>query len=186
MTNTEKITGAARMSDEAVQAKTGHTWPEWFAILDAAGAQQMSHKQIVAYLHGEHAVGPWWQQMVTVAYEQERGLRDKHQMPDGYQISVNKTIAATVAATYAAWEDQTTRQRWLSDALTIRKATPDKSIRTVWADGVSRVDVGFAAKGDGKTQVTVQHSKLADADTAAQMKTYWAAALDRLKGLLED
>jgi len=28
-----------RLSDAAVQAKTGKTWQEWFAVLDAAGAR---------------------------------------------------------------------------------------------------------------------------------------------------
>ena len=28
-----------RMSDEAVKAKTGKVWKEWFAILDLAGAK---------------------------------------------------------------------------------------------------------------------------------------------------
>ena len=31
------------MSDEAVKAKTGKTWKQWFAILDKAGAKQMTH-----------------------------------------------------------------------------------------------------------------------------------------------
>ena len=36
----------------------------------------MNHKQIVALLYAKHNVGPWWQQMVTVTYEQARGLID--------------------------------------------------------------------------------------------------------------
>ena len=39
-----------RMSDAAVQAKTGKTWPEWFAVLDKAGAAKMTHKEIAAHL----------------------------------------------------------------------------------------------------------------------------------------
>jgi hypothetical protein len=35
---------APRMSDEAVKAKTGKTWKEWFAILDKAGASELSHQ----------------------------------------------------------------------------------------------------------------------------------------------
>ena len=54
-----------RMSDAAVQSKTGKTWPEWFKVLDAAGARKMSHQQIVAVLSKQHGVGPWWQQMAV-------------------------------------------------------------------------------------------------------------------------
>jgi uncharacterized protein YndB with AHSA1/START domain len=175
-----------RMSDEAVRAKTGRTWPEWFAILDAAGARQWSHKQIVAYLSQEHGVGPWWQQSVTVGYEQARGLRELHEMPGGYQISVSKTIAAPAEALFDAWMDEATRARWLPDAtFTARKATPGKSIRAAWADGTTSLDIQFYRKGENKTQVTAQHNKLAGGDEAERMKEYWRAALDRLKTLLE-
>jgi 3-methyladenine DNA glycosylase/8-oxoguanine DNA glycosylase len=84
-----------RMSDEAVESKTGKTWSGWFKHLDAAGAKKMSHQEIVAHLSEKHGVGPWWQQMVAVTYEQARGLRDKHQKPEGYEISVSRTIDAS-------------------------------------------------------------------------------------------
>jgi len=58
-----------RMSDEAVRSKTGKTWPEWYEILDKAGARELDHKEIVA-LTQHHGVGSWWGQMVTVTYEQ--------------------------------------------------------------------------------------------------------------------
>lgn len=184
MTTTQR---AERMSEAAVQARTGKTWPEWFAILDLAGAQQLDHKGIVAYLHQHHpGLGGWWGQMVTVTYEQERGLREKHQTPTGYQVSVSKTLEVPVSALYQAWQDDAARGRWLPEAtLIIRKATPDKSLRIGWSDGTTSVDVNLYHKGEGRTQVTVQHSKLRDADEAAEKKAYWADALDRLKHVLE-
>jgi len=186
MEHESESSSTRRMSDAAVRTKTGHTWPEWFAILDAAGAQQMTHQQIVAYLVEHHNVGSWWQQMVTVSYEQERGLRAKHQMPDGYQISVGRTIAAGVGMLYDAWHDQHQRGLWLAEAeLMIRKATPGKSMRIIWGDGSTTLDVAFYPKGEHKSQVVVQHNRLPDAETAAEMKRYWAAAIERLKALVE-
>ncbi|MSQ22816.1 MAG: hypothetical protein EXR53_05890 [Dehalococcoidia bacterium] len=170
---------ARRVSDEAVKAKTGKVWQEWFAILDAAGAREMSHTEIARHLQQrEGAPHWWWCQMVANTYEQDRGLREKHQMPQGFQISVSKTIAAPVAALYRSWNDASLRMRWLPDApLAIRKATQDKSLRMTWSDGSSAVEVLFNAKGDAKYQVVVQHSKLADADQAEAMKSYWSKAL---------
>jgi hypothetical protein len=55
---------APRMSDEAVKAKTGKAWKEWFAILDKAGANKMNHQEIVKYLNAKRGVGPCRQQMV--------------------------------------------------------------------------------------------------------------------------
>jgi len=62
-----------RLSDAAVQAKTGKTWQEWFAVLDAAGARAMDHKTSAAYLYKQLRLPDWWAQMVTVGYEQARG-----------------------------------------------------------------------------------------------------------------
>ena len=67
------------VSDATVQAKTGKTWQEWFAVLDATGARAMDHKTIAAYLYQQLRLPGWWAQMVTVAYEQARGRRQKHQ-----------------------------------------------------------------------------------------------------------
>lgn len=174
------------ISDAAVRAKTGKTWAEWFSILDAAGAQAMSHQEIVAVLSRDHDVGAWWRQMVAVAYEQSRGLRQKHEKPDGYEVSVSKTIGVPVGVAYAAWTDESVRARWLGDvALTLRKATPDRTLRITWSDGGSLLGVHFQSRGDVRTQVTVQHAKLPDAAEAERMKTYWSSCLERLRAELE-
>lgn len=175
-----------QVSNAAVQAKTGKQWSEWIAVLDEAGARHMDHKAIVAYLKEHHDLEPWWQQMVTVTYEQVRGLRAKHQQSDGYQISASKTVAAPVTTLYAAWQDDALRRRWLPDHnITIRKATADTSMRITWRDGSSSVEAYFSAKGEGKSQVAVQHRKLLSATEAAEMKVYWSNALQRLKEFVE-
>jgi hypothetical protein len=45
---------AGGISDAAVYARTGRTWQEWFASLDAAGARKLAHKGIVAVLSKQH------------------------------------------------------------------------------------------------------------------------------------
>jgi uncharacterized protein YndB with AHSA1/START domain len=170
------------MGDDAVKAKTGKKWDQWFAILDKAGAKEMSHKDIVKLLNSKHDVGPWWQQMVTVTYEQARGLRQRHEKPGGYQISVSRTVNVPLASLYKAVANEKSRSRWLSeDGLAVRKTTPNKSMRGTWKDGKTSLEINFYPKGDGKSQVVVQHSKLPDAKAAAKMKTFWAKALDRLR-----
>src|SRR5437660_241351 len=72
-----------RMSDEAVQSKTGKNWSRWFKHLDAAGAKKMTHQEIAAHLTEKHDVRPWWTQMIAVTYEQARGLRQVHEKPEG-------------------------------------------------------------------------------------------------------
>ena len=81
-------TSGPRMSDEAVTVKTGKNWKQWFAIIDKAGGQKMSHQEIVKLLNSKHNVGAWWGQMVTATYEQQTGLRQNHEKTDGFEISV--------------------------------------------------------------------------------------------------
>src|SRR5262245_38306938 len=123
---TKKTTNtAAGISDEAVKSATGKPWNEWFKLLDKAGAAKMDHRTIAAFLHDDLKCPPWWSQMVTVAYEQERGLRERHQSPDGYKVSVSRTLETTAAALDKAWRDQRVRNGWLSESIEIRKTTPN-------------------------------------------------------------
>jgi hypothetical protein len=173
------------MSDAAVRAKTGKSWPEWFLILDAACGTSMTHKEIVVYLAGRHDVPGWWQQMVTVTYEKARGMRALHEMPDGYKVGGSKTVGVPIDRLYAAWVEEADRRAWLADpGLSIRKATPSRSLRISWPDGTD-VSVMFWVRGDGKSQVTLEHAKLSDADAAARVKAYWKEQLGRLKETLE-
>src|SRR5262245_18367923 len=139
----------AGISDAAVRKRTGKTWAEWFALLDKAGADQWPHKQIAAYLHDTLGCSGWWSQMVTVGYEQARGLREKHQMRDGHQVSRSKTLTVPVGAAFSAWQDPKHRQRWLADpAFTLRTAIANKSLRITWIDGHTCVEVMFYPKGE--------------------------------------
>ena len=159
--------------------------PEWIAILDKAGAKSWPHAEIALWLHKKHKVPDWWCQMVTVGYEQASGRRVKNQKSDGFEISVSKTIAAPVAVAFDAWKDAALREQWLPGVqLTVRKATPHKSIRITWSDGTN-LSVNFWPKGPLKCQVVPQHAKLADAETAEKMKTYWADQLEALRAFLE-
>jgi uncharacterized protein YndB with AHSA1/START domain len=174
------------VGDAAVREATGKGWDEWFAILDGVEAQTWKHPQIARYLSQEQGVPDWWSQMVTVGFEQARGLRVQGQKADGFTTNGSRTLDAPVAAVYAAWAEDAQRSLWLPDvAWTVTKANENKSLRILWVDGVSRVDVDFRKKGDAKSQVALQHSKLADAEAAAEYKTFWSEALDRLRQLVE-
>ncbi|MBI4409134.1 MAG: hypothetical protein HY561_05470 [Gemmatimonadetes bacterium] len=173
------------VGDAAVRAKTGKSWAEWLDVLDAAGAAKMGHRAIVEHVAERYGVPGWWAQTVTVGYERARGLREKHQTATGFSANASKTVATPVARLYAAWAEGSLRRRWLGAAkFTIRKATPSTSLRITWGDG-SDIEVLFSAKGAGKSQVTVQSRRLADAAAVTRTKAFWKKRLDRLEELLE-
>lgn len=175
----------AGIGDEAVKAKTGKTWSEWLDVLDAGGARELKHSDIALLLHDKHGVPDWWAQTVTVGYEQARGLRQKHQKPEGYEVSGNKTVAVPLARLWEAWRDEALRRRWLPEPFEVRKATPERSLRITWPEPPSRVDVNFYAKGEAKSQVSLQHGHLADAEAGERMKAFWKQRLEALKAVVE-
>jgi hypothetical protein len=174
----------AGVDSARVSAATGKGWDQWLAELDAAGARERNHQEIVALL-AERGVAPWWQQMITVGYEQARGLREQHETPDGFQVGVGKTLAVPVADLYRAWDDPVARKRWLGGvALTVRKATIDKSMRITWPDG-SHVSVMFLRKGAHKSMVQVDQRKLPSRAEVERARTFWQTRLAKLQMLLE-
>lgn len=174
----------AGIGSEAVKKATGKGWNQWLTVLDVAKATRLSHKEIASLLKKKHDVPMWWSQMITVGYEQARGLRKTHENPEGFQISKSKTLPVSPTAAFKAWNDRKIRDKWLGENITVRKASPGKSMRITWIDGKTHVDVDFYDKGRDKCQVSVQHTKLPNAANAEKMKKYWGAALDSLEEYL--
>jgi hypothetical protein len=56
-------------------------------------------------------------------------------------------------------------------------------MRITWPDRTS-LEVGFMAKGSGKSQVALQHTKLPEKVVATRMKQYWTERLDELATVL--
>lgn len=182
MKSRAKISKTADISNQAVQAKTGKTWPEWFSVLDKAGARKMTHQEMARYLHQKLKIPAWWSQMVTVGYEQAHGKRQKHQTSAGYQVSVSKTIGVSVSKLFRAWQVKRIRHRWLPEkSISIRKSTANKSMRITWADKKTSLEVNFYPKDASKTQVVIQHTKLPDSKAVERTRRFWSKALDKLK-----
>jgi hypothetical protein len=181
-----KAVKLAGVGSEAVMRATGRAWDEWLRVLDRAGAKAMPHKDIALLLSRKFLVPDWWSQMVTVGYEQARGLRLVNQNANGFAANASRTVGIGIGKLYDAWSDPKMRARWLPDApVEVRRMTDGKSMRMTWTVGDSSIDVGFARKGANKSQVAVQHGKLKSAAAVKRQKEYWGEALERLKALLE-
>ena len=174
-------------SSAALRHSTGRDRAEWFAMLDTWGAPGRPYREIADWLTGEHGVSSWWAQKLIVEYEQARGLRDAGVRPDGtFAGGASKSVAVPVQRLFDAFVDARVRERWLP-GLVLRERTSQagRSARFDWDDGASRVNVTFAALGDAKSQVAIEHDHLPDAQAAAERKAFWRERLGALKALLE-
>ena len=174
----------AGMSDASVKKATGRTWAEWVSILDKAGAAKMEHGPITAIV-AKHDAGDWWTQMVTVGYERIRGLRGRGQRRSGsWEAAKSRTFNVPVETLFEAFSSAAKRKRWLDAKVTVRKATAPKGMRITWDDGTS-VELYFMAKGEAKSSVAVQHTKLASKEDVERRKKYWGEKLDALSAMLK-
>lgn len=185
--STPKTVARTKTSDETLEKNTGKTWSAWLLLLDRWGAKNKKHGEIAGWLSEEHGVDGWWAQHLTVAYEQERGMRAPGQRADGkFSVSASKTVAVDVASLFDAFLDGSKRERWLGEHdLNVRTSRSGKSMTADW-EGSTRLAIGFQAKGDNKSQVALAHEKITTAQEADELKMFWKKRMLLLKKLLED
>jgi len=175
----------AGLSDESVKKATGCAWEKWVFVLDKAGGREMSHRELTTYIREKYKTPSWWTQMVAVGYERIRGLRAQGQQRSGdWSVTKSKTVGVPLTKLYAAFNARG-RAKWLPGVkLTVRGTTPNKSMRLRWEDG-SPIDIGFMAKGESKSQVALDHRKLASKADADRMRAFWTERLNALAEMLK-
>ena len=174
-------------SEAGVRRATGRGYADWFEALDAWGAPGRPYQEMAGWLTGTHGISDWWAQKLIVEYEEARGLRRPGIRRDGtFEVGATKTVTVPVSRLFAAFVNVELRECWLPGAA-LRQGTtqPGRSVRFDWDDGSSRVVASFTAIGKAKSQVAVQHARLPDAISAAEMKAFWRDRVAALKALLE-
>jgi hypothetical protein len=173
------------VSEDAIRRGTGRGWDDWFRILDTWNGTSHTHTEIARYVNGEHGIDGWWAQSVTVGYERARGMRAPNQRPEGFEVSVSKTVDLPRMEAWRAFVEPRRRASWLDLGLRVRTGTRTmgRSARfDVPADG-TRVHVSFDPKGDDRSVVTITHVKLAGAADVAVHRADWRERLGRLASL---
>jgi hypothetical protein len=175
------------VSEDAIVKGTGRGWDDWFRMLDAWDATSHSHTEIARYVNGEHGIDGWWAQSVTVGYERARGMRAPNQRPEGFEVSVSKTVDMPSMEAWRAFVDPKRRASWLDIGLRMRTGTRTmgRAARFDVPSEGTRVHVVFDPKGDDRSVVTVTHVKLADAADVTSHRTRWRERLGRLAALAE-
>ncbi|RKH18273.1 hypothetical protein D7Y13_10240 [Corallococcus praedator] len=196
-----------RVTDAAVKEATGRDWKAWMRALDKAGGAGLNHKQLVAHLAREVESG-WWQQSISVAYEQARGKRVVGETAaTGFQVGVVRTLPMSAPQ---VWEWLTTQpDHWLGAGATlklekgsryevpkrrgapavhgeIRVVKPGQRLRMTWQpDGWKKpatLQFTLTPKPRGVSLV-VHMEKLPDAKAREVMRERWS---EILTGLAKD
>jgi hypothetical protein len=169
-------------SDEAIRERTGRGWEEWFDLLDDWGAAERPHREIARWVAEQLGIDPlaWNAQAITVSYERARGGRSVGQRAEGFAATASRTVAVPVERLYDAFADCVGDWK-----LRERTATRPRSARFDHGDDGTRVAVAFDKKGDDRSTVTLEHSRLPGAEQADRMKALWRERLAALKTELE-
>ena len=174
------------ITEASIVKGTGRGWDHWLRAIDAWGGTDHNHTEIARYVSEQLGVADWWSQTVTVGYERARGMRARHQRPEGFEVSVSKTVAMPAIDAWRAFVEPSSRSRWLErGTLRLRTATAPTSARFDFGDGSSRVAVFVTAKGTAKATASIQHERLADADAVEEMRAFWKDGLAALARMLQ-
>jgi len=185
MTAEEQTSAVPSISDDKVKAATGRGWRGWFSILNNIDANALPHREVAKRLKAEYGAPSWWAQMIAVEYERARGGRKKNERAGGtYAVNVTKVMPASLPALFAAATDADKRKAWFPPgAFEETSRTKNKYWRGKWRK-YRKLEFGFYAKDDGKSQLMLQISKLpAEADVEKE-RAAWKKALEKLSALL--
>lgn len=145
--------------------------------------------------------------MITGEYEKARGRRVRNQMPDGFQISVSRTLNSPLEKAWSTLAQESDLVRWYANdaAIDFRKGgawgspnsgsgvlttlNPLKNFILKWEQAAltpgSVVEFSLTPKGDGRCVATLQHRKIALEEEASELRDQWSRRLDSLREYLE-
>jgi uncharacterized protein YndB with AHSA1/START domain len=187
-------------SEEAIMKATGHSWSHWFKVLDRWHATRRTHKEIAAFLQGQHRIPAWWSQTVTVEYERARGMRRLGQTADGaYQIGVVQTMDMDAKAAWDLVSGPRGLRLWLGpgapkrleEGVTfeledgtrgeVRVVKEGQYTRLTWQpsgwEKPSVVQVRVLPRSEGRAAIQFHHEKLPGAKDREVMRAHWKEVL---------
>jgi len=109
----------------------------------------------------------------------------RDQKPDGFAVSATRTLDGSASDVFRAFNDPT-RRNWCHERMySVRSAVAPRMLRVQMPDETI-VTVAIMRKGNTRSTVTVDQTKLADAAAADRAKQAWRVSLDRLAAMLDE
>jgi len=203
-----KIERLARTSAESLEKNTGKNWDYWIHVLKKAGADSLTHKEIVLLLKTKHKLKPWWQQIVAGGFEVYIGRRNEGENAKGeYSVTVTKTLSVDQKNVWNFITSPEGLAEWLTpmDAFKVTKGSVFEiaggvfgevrtlkvptQIRLRWEDAdwpkKTVVQIYVIARPKNKCMFGVTHENLANPRIRERQRAYWKAAVERLSAALK-
>jgi hypothetical protein len=179
---TEGIWPPPSISDAKVKEATGRGWMGWFVILGLMEATSIPHKDVARRLKEKHGAPIWWAQMIAVEYERARGGRKKNERAGGsFAVNVTKVMPVALAKLFATATAK--HKDWFPPgAFAETSKTENKYWRGKWKTD-RKLEFGFTAKGDGKSQIALEIGKLPSEAEVEKTRAAWKKAMEKLLAL---
>ena len=170
------------VSDESCRSATGKTLAQWSEELSSHPEFEGKRRPATNWLWdhtGRNPAGAWWGITIWVEHERRVGKLGKDGRIEGYGICCTKSVAAPAALV------QSEVGKLIPNITRVREG---KDTRAAWetpgGSGVTDLEILFAER-DGKTGITVNHTRFQTREEADGLRRFWTSRLDEVKKKLE-
>lgn len=166
----------------------------------------MTHKEIVAFLSKKYKIKPWWQQIVTSAYEVHIGRKIEGRNAKGeYMTAASRTFYTSAERLWDLLESTQGQAVWLKPLSPfkfkpknvfetedgvfgeIRTMKEGVRLRMTWQDTdwqkATLLQVYVSGRSEDKSFLVFSHEKIKDARTKNLLKERWLRTLSELADL---
>ncbi len=205
----EKLERLGQVTSASVLKCTGKNWDQWVGLLNKAGAEKMSHKEIVAYLKKKYKLSIWWQQGVTTGYEIAIGRKSVgYSESAGYSTVASKTFPLSNKEIWSLLLSPEGLSCWLKpfsdfdfqkgqqyeaeggvygEVRTLKKFV---RVRMAWTEAEwvkpSILQIYIIPRTSKKAVLVFQHEKLPDGRMRIKMRDLWKKVLIDLADVVKD
>lgn len=198
-----KIEKLGQVTTTSVLKCTGKNWDQWINLLNKAGANQWSHKEIVAYLKKKYKLTVWWQQGVTQGYELAIGKRIEGYSPSsGFATTASKTMPLSAKSVWELLLSETGLSCWLKPFAAfdfhkgqqyeaeggvygeVRTFKKNVRVRMTWTEAEwekpSILQIYIISRPKNKSMLIFTHEKLPNGRVRLKMREHWKSVLGQL------
>lgn len=112
----DQARGPLALTDEVIRDETGRDSESWYIMLDAGGARQLSHGQIVELLADVYGLEDRWAGIMAVRYEAARAIDREVAVPADLVAAMLFKSAARVRFEHLPQPEQRSLIFWLNEA----------------------------------------------------------------------